>query len=63
MEKLDPTSTALMLLDLQKGIFGVAGGPHRASIRRPMRSDGKPKSCSIRSATSSPRSARPERSA
>jgi len=30
MDKLDPTTTALVLLDLQKGIFGVAGGPHTA---------------------------------
>jgi nicotinamidase-related amidase len=31
MEKLDAASTALVLLDLQKGIFGVAGGPHTAA--------------------------------
>jgi nicotinamidase-related amidase len=32
MEKLDPRSTALVLLDLQKGILGIAaGGPHSAA--------------------------------
>ena len=32
MEKLDPRSTALLLLDLQKGILGIAaGGPHSAA--------------------------------
>jgi len=31
MEPLDPATTALLLLDLQKGIFGVAGGPHSAA--------------------------------
>jgi nicotinamidase-related amidase len=30
MEQIDPSSTALVLLDLQKGIFPVAGGPHSA---------------------------------
>jgi nicotinamidase-related amidase len=28
MEKLDPRSTALVLIDLQKGILGYAGGPY-----------------------------------
>jgi nicotinamidase-related amidase len=28
MEKLDPRSTALVLIDLQKGILGFAGGPY-----------------------------------
>src|SRR5260370_969161 len=32
MDKLDPRSTALLLLDLQKGILGfAAGGPHSAA--------------------------------
>lgn len=32
MEKLDPRSTALVLLDLQKGILRIAtGGPHTAA--------------------------------
>ncbi len=32
MNKLDPRSTALLLLDLQKGILGfAAGGPHSAA--------------------------------
>jgi len=32
MDKLDPGSTALLLLDLQKGILGIAaGGPHSAA--------------------------------
>ncbi len=31
MEPLDPATTALVLLDLQKGIFRVAGGPHSAA--------------------------------
>lgn len=31
MEKLDPRSTALVLIDLQKGILGFAGGPHSAT--------------------------------
>jgi nicotinamidase-related amidase len=30
MEKLDPRSTALVLIDLQKGILGFANGPHSA---------------------------------
>ncbi|GAB3786388.1 hydrolase [Dyella agri] len=30
MEKLDPRSTALVLIDLQKGIAPYAGGPHGA---------------------------------
>jgi nicotinamidase-related amidase len=30
MEKLDPRTTALVLLDLQKGITVFAGGPHTA---------------------------------
>lgn len=30
MEKLDPRSTALVLIDLQKGIAPYAGGPHSA---------------------------------
>lgn len=31
MEKLDPRHTALVLIDLQKGILPFAGGPHAAS--------------------------------
>ncbi len=31
MEKLDPRSTALVLIDLQKGIVPFAGGPHTAA--------------------------------
>jgi nicotinamidase-related amidase len=31
MEKLDPRSTALVLIDLQKGILSYAGGPHSAA--------------------------------
>ncbi|MGC1547091.1 MAG: hydrolase [Rhodanobacter sp.] len=31
MEKLDPRSTALVLIDLQKGIAPYAGGPHTAA--------------------------------
>ncbi|WP_158880782.1 hydrolase [Rhodanobacter sp. L36] len=31
MEKLDPRSTALVLIDLQKGIAPYAGGPHSAA--------------------------------
>jgi len=31
MEKLDPRSTALVLIDLQKGILGFANGPHSAA--------------------------------
>lgn len=30
MDKLDPRTTALVLIDLQKGIIGFAGGPHTA---------------------------------
>ena len=31
MEKLDPRRTALVLIDLQKGIVSFAGGPHTAA--------------------------------
>jgi nicotinamidase-related amidase len=31
MEKLDPRRTALVLIDLQKGILPFAGGPHTAA--------------------------------
>jgi nicotinamidase-related amidase len=31
MEKLDPRRTALVLIDLQKGILPFAGGPHTAT--------------------------------
>ncbi|RDS84057.1 hydrolase [Dyella psychrodurans] len=31
MEKLDPSRTALVLIDLQKGILPFAGGPHAAA--------------------------------
>ena len=31
MEKLDPQGTALVLIDLQKGIVPLAGGPHAAA--------------------------------
>lgn len=31
MEKLDPRHTALVLIDLQKGILPFAGGPHSAA--------------------------------
>jgi nicotinamidase-related amidase len=32
MDRIDPRSTALLLLDLQKGILGIAaGGPHTAA--------------------------------
>jgi nicotinamidase-related amidase len=31
MEKLDPRTTALVLIDLQMGIAGYAGGPHTAT--------------------------------
>lgn len=31
MENIDPSSTALVLIDLQQGILGYAGGPHTAS--------------------------------
>ncbi|WP_266156269.1 hydrolase [Dyella silvatica] len=31
MEKLDPRTTALVLIDLQMGIAGFAGGPHTAT--------------------------------
>jgi nicotinamidase-related amidase len=31
MEKLDPRRTALVLIDLQKGILPFAGGPHSAT--------------------------------
>jgi nicotinamidase-related amidase len=31
MDKLDPRRTALVLIDLQQGILGFAGGPHSAA--------------------------------